>query len=119
MRLFHGTSERNKSSIIEDGFKAGYGEYGTGVYFATTKDFAWDYGDEIVEAFVDDEYIKKVSLEEIEDIKANMECNDLADYFYNFYNFENENLVHAIMIDIDFGKGIEICVYDTSIIEIL
>ena len=59
MRLFHGTSKENKLNIMENGFKTGYGEYGTGVYFATAKDFAWDYGDEIVEVFIEDEYLKK------------------------------------------------------------
>lgn len=116
MRLFHGTSKENKLNIMENGFKTGYGEYGTGVYFATTKDFAWDYGDEIIEVFIDNEYIKKISLEEIEDIKESMRCNCLGDYFYNF---ERENPVDAIIIDVDFGKGMEICVYNTDIIEIL
>lgn len=52
MVLYHGTSIDAKNSISEQGFSKTYGEYGTGVYLATTQDFAQDYGDEILEVFV-------------------------------------------------------------------
>ena len=57
MILYHGTSRENKEKILDKGFKMSYGEYGTCLYLAKDKQVAYDYGDEIIECFIDDEYI--------------------------------------------------------------
>lgn len=80
MVLYHGTSIDAKNSISEQGFNKTYGEYGTGIYLATTQDFAQDYGDEILEVFVDDEYITTLSQDDIDRIGI---MSDMENYAHN------------------------------------
>ena len=112
MILYHGTSLENKEKILNYGFKTTYGEYGECIYLAVDKDLAYDYGDEIIEVFVDDEYIVEIDILKID---TNIGRSDLGKFAY-------KNDYKAIQVnysDIRSSKNYsEICIYDTSIIEI-
>lgn len=109
MILYHGTSEENKDKILKEGFSANYREYGTCVYLAKSKELAWDYGDELVEVFIDDE--------EITTINANT-----VNYKPDLENIAFKNGYKAVCLIYPDNKSsvdyTEICVYDLSIIEI-
>jgi hypothetical protein len=113
MILYHGTSQENKEKILKDGFKTTYGEYGECVYLAVNKDLAYDYGDEIIEVFVDDEYIVEFDEAEVDTNYGHVGLEEVA--FKNDYKAVQINY-SKIKSDKDYA---EVCVYNTSIIEIL
>lgn len=108
MILYHGTKSDVKRKILKQGFIKSFGEYGNGIYFATTKEFAHEYGDKIIEVFIDDEYITTLTQEDICNIGI---TNDIENYAY-------KNNISAIMIAHNKNQ-IEVCVYGDWIIEIL
>lgn len=112
MILYHGTSQENKEKILNEGFKTTYGEYGECVYLAVDKDLAYDYGDEIIEVFVDNEYIIELDEAEIDTNIGYVGLENIA--FDNDYKAVQVNY-SKIRSDKNYS---EICVYDTSIIEI-
>ena len=111
MILYHGTNKDNKDTILKDGFEVGYGEYGDCIYLARDKDLAYNYGDEIIESFVDDEYIVFIDRDEVNDrieIENMAQKNDIKAICVTY-----KNSTYNCKIDYS-----EICVYDPSIIEI-
>lgn len=112
MILYHGTSAENKEKILNEGFKTTYGEYGECVYLAIDKDLACDYGDEIIEVFIDKEYIVEVDEAEVDTNIGHVGLENIA--FDNDYKAVQVNY-SRMKSDKNYS---EICVYDPSIIEI-
>lgn len=112
MMLYHGTDINKKKAILENGFESSYGEYGQGVYFAVNKELAYDYGDELIEVFIDDEYITIIDELYFSDIYPHSELE----------NISYKNNYKAVMITYSNCKSSrnesEVCVYDKDIIEI-
>jgi len=112
MILYHGTSEENKIKILKEGFTANYGEYGTCLYLAKSKELARDYGDYLIETFVDDEFITFINWEKDSAAEDRLEVEQMA---------QKQNL-KAICIQYQYVNSsmdyTEVCVFDLSIVEI-
>ncbi len=110
MILYHGTSQENKKKILKEGFVKSYGEYGECLYLAKSKELAWDYGDELIEVFVDNKYIKNISKNSIID-RLDVE------------NLSIKNNCPAICVfypDVKSDKDFtEVCVFDLNIVKII
>ncbi|NFO98779.1 hypothetical protein FDC62_11355 [Clostridium botulinum] len=109
MLLYHGTNKNSKDKIQAEGFIPHQGEYGNCIYFAQSKDFAYDYGDEIIEVWIDSSHIKFIDVEFIDNNYIDVE------------SFASENEYKAVGITYSSCKSVvnqtEICVFDSSIIE--
>lgn len=113
MKLYHGTSIENKEKILEEGFKTTYGNYGECLYLAVDKDLAYDYGDEIIEVEIEDEFIKEMCSYETETSIGSFGLEEIA--------FKNDYAAIKISYpEVKSSKDYtEVCVYDLSVVNIL
>lgn len=109
MILYHGTSKENKEKILKEGFIIGYGEYGNCLSLAKSKELAYDYGDEIIECFVDDEYITTINWDDTMD-RLEVEYNAIK---------KKQKAVCIVYPNIKSNVDCtEVCIYDLSVVEI-
>lgn len=114
MILYHGTTKEKKEKIVKNGFKKSYGgACGSGVYFSKDKQTAYEYGDELVECFLEDEHIAFVDIDEV-----GGDASKIEDIVH-----ENRYIAISIIYK-EQGSNITdvdttiICVYDLSYLKI-
>jgi len=130
MIAHHATSKDNQQSILEQGFiiqKQGQNgsHFGTGIYLASTKSLAKQYGKHIVSVTFDarelyhltnwlNEYMRKCDEVYAAGTPANDVNTVVGEYYKHMYTAQGYK---GLIIDGIVGTSKEIVIYDTNIIQ--
>ncbi|MDF2879976.1 MAG: Poly(ADP-ribose) polymerase catalytic domain [Clostridiaceae bacterium] len=112
---FHGTQYGNISKILKNGFKAGFGRFGTGIYFAKQVSLAKSFGNFVITAKISPAEIKQIYYPTLKEMYPDLAIeeeegvSEIKDYILGLG-------FRAVEIAYISGET-ELCVYDSEIIE--